>query len=205
MSYFFENLPSELMEMIFRYLSGCDLYFSFGNLNYRFNTLLANYRYYSLDFRYVSKMIFDSMIEYIQPSHIYALTLSNSIETIGQIDLFLSYWKLSDFINLRSLHLHRIDHFILTLVQSDIMKLSNLLILRIDGCQMDDDSFLEQLSQLPHLQYLYIPDFNNSLWSISPLLSNKLVHIDIYCHSQDISYVFNSGPSLRSINLVIDR
>ncbi len=205
MSYFFENLPSELIEMIFRYLSGCDLYFSFGNLNYRFNTLLANYRYYSLDFRYVSKLIFDSVIEYIQPSHIYALTLSNSIETIGQIESFSSYWKVSDFINLRSLHLHKIDQCILKLIYSDITQLSNLLILRIDGCQIDDHLFLKQLSQLRHLQYLYIPDFCKSLLSISPLLFNKLVHIDIYCHSQDISYVFNSGPSLRSINLVIDR
>ena len=58
--------------MIFQYLSDSDHYVSF-------------------DFESVSKLIFDSVVEHIQPSNIYALTLSNSNGTVGQIELFLSY------------------------------------------------------------------------------------------------------------------
>jgi hypothetical protein len=196
---FFDNLPTELIEMIFRYLSGCDLYLSFGNLNDRFNRLLGNYHYFSLDFRSVSKFTFDSVIKYIRPSDIYALTLSHDMETTGQIELFLSYWKLSDFVNLRSLNLPGINQFIL----SDIIQLSNLLVLRIYTNSIDA-YLLEQLSQIPHLKYLYVPGFCDWLRDISRPSFNRLTHISTRCDVEAISYVCNLSPSLLSVNLVID-
>jgi len=200
----FEIFPPELIEMIFRYLSGLDIYLSFGRLNHQFDTLLANYHYISLNFRSISKLKFDSLMEYLRPSDIYGLTLSNSRETIEQIELFLSHWKLSDFINLRSLHLHQINQRILSLVSHDIVKLSNLLILRIDGCEMNGSFFLEDFSQLPYLQYLCVPNFHHWSWNIYPSPVNKLTHLDLRCHVKRIPYIFILYPSLRSVNLVID-
>lgn len=153
MSNLLENLSIELIEMIFEYLSGSDIYFSFGNLNNRFNKILDHYHYFILDFRSISKLIFNSIIKYIEPSNICALTLSNGVETTGQFELFLSYWKLSDFVNLRLLHLHDINQCILSFVSYDLMKLSKLLILRIDGVKIDGNLLVEKMYQFHHLQY----------------------------------------------------
>lgn len=201
---FFEIFPSELIQMIFRYLSGLDIYLLFRHLNHRFDILIANYHYFSFDFRSVSKLKFDSIMKYIRPPDIYALTLSNSKETIGQIELFLSYWDLCNFINLRSLYLHQIDQRILSLVSINIVKLSNLLIVRIDGCDMDGTFLLENLSQLHYLQYLYVPNFQHSSWNNyhSPL--NRLIHIHRRYRIETMSDLFSSYSSLHSGNFIID-
>lgn len=197
-----ENLPTELIEMIFKYLSGSDIYFSFGSLNSRFQKIVGNYRYFLLDFRLISKFIFDSIIKSIQPSNICALTLSNADETIGQIEFFLSYWKLSDFVNLRSLHLHDVERNILLRVSRDMMQLSKLVSLCIDGSEIYHDFYLEDLWQLRHLQYLYIPNCYYSLEQIHRLLTvGKLTHVEINCDWADMPNVFNSAAFLRSVTL----
>ena len=199
-----ENLSIELIDMIFEYLFGSDIYFSFGNLNNRFNKILDNYHYFILDFRSISKFIFNSIIKSIKPSNICALTLSNGDETTGQIELFVSSWKLSDFVNLRLLDLHDINQCILSFVCYDIMKLSKLLILRIDGVQMNGNLLIEKICQFHHLQYLYIRDFSDFSVDINRLSTvDKLTHIDISCHVENIPNVFNFASSLRSVNLNI--
>lgn len=199
-----ENLPTELIEMIFKYLSGSDIYFSFDNLNNRYRTIVKNYRYFTLNFRLMSKCKFDSIIKYIRPSNIRALTLSNGVETNGQIEFFLSSWKLSEFVNLRYLYLDNIERYMTSLICYDIMKLSKLSILHMNGSRSRGDFLLKNIYQLHQLKYLYIRDFYDCFTDISHLSTfDKLTHIDISCDVENISNVFNLASSLRSVNLNI--
>jgi hypothetical protein len=188
--------------MIFRYLSGIDIYFSFYNLNIRFNRIISNYHYFSFDFRSISKLTFDSMMQYIQPLNIYALTLSNYVDKPGQIELFLSCWKLSEFVNLRSLHLHHIiDESILPLILSEIIELSNLVDLRIDTQYLKYCLPIKPFFQLTHLKSLCLPCVKIADSDICPPFLN-VTHIHIYCSLKDISLVFKLTPFLRSLSII---
>jgi hypothetical protein len=195
MSSFFDDLPPEIIQMIFRYLSGSDLYLSFGDLNSRFVSLLSNYPYFSLDFRPVSKLIFDSVIRYIHPSNIYSLVLLNK-----QIELILSHWKLTDFVNLRTLRLYDINQSTLLLVASDIIKLSNLVTVYIEEEHLWDWIAIEEFSQLSSLNFLCYMRYC-ALQMCSPF--PQLTYIAVRCVLEEISHILTVAPSLRSLNLEI--
>lgn len=143
------DLPPELIEMIFRYLSGLEIYYSFHNLNRRFAALIENYNYLSLDFQSESKDVFDYYtIKLIKPFSISALSLSDGDETYGQIDLFFSMFKLCEFVNLRSICFESIYPSTLVWFISEMDKLSNLLIVRIDSL---NHHVIYQLQNLVHL------------------------------------------------------
>lgn len=132
-------LPSELIEIIFGYLSDCDIYLSFSRLNNRFEILLGNYYNFSLDFRSISLHWHFQMVK----------------KTVDKLNYFYrtgNYLMLSMF-----------DQFIFMRLIN--LYLSKLVYLRIDGCEMDGCLLLEELSQFHELQYLCLPNFRPYSWN----------------------------------------
>ncbi len=102
----FETLPNELIYLIFTYLNANDIFNGLSNLNTRFTALLTAYTDYKLDFRSVSKDIYDFVCSQMIPSHVQTLYLSNKRYNYGQIQNFFNRFPLISFsCRLRSLSL----------------------------------------------------------------------------------------------------
>ena len=102
----FESLPNELINLLFKYLNANDMFNALSNLNSRFTALLATYADYKIDFRSVSKGVYDFVCSQMNPSHVRVLYLSDKRNTCGQIQDFFDRFLLSSFSSrLRSLSL----------------------------------------------------------------------------------------------------
>ncbi len=167
-----ELLANEILLDLFEYLNTSDLFHAFYNLNYRFKQLLRTHiRFYSLDFRSISKDCFDAICEQYLPSTIDQITsfcLSDDDETPGQPEHFLShYFTLNQFQQLQSLSLYAIN-----------------------SCNMLNEIIL-QCRDLQYLTHLNIIDSNykeeeeadsliNNIWSLSKLTHCYLSHISTF-------------------------
>lgn len=103
------TLPIELVYYIFKNLDIPTILFSFRNVCKRFYTIVNNYNQYELDLSSVSKTVFHRMCHIIHPNNIISLILSDGDMTPGQIGLFMSVFKINQFIHLRSLKIIEIE------------------------------------------------------------------------------------------------
>lgn len=88
----FESLPNEILILCLEFLNTLEIFYSFNDLNNRFNQLIRHIPLY-LNFQYVRKSIFNQFCTEILSDEnikkqIYSLHLSNEYTT-GQIDAFL--------------------------------------------------------------------------------------------------------------------
>jgi hypothetical protein len=77
----------------------------FFNVNDYVNTVLQSYSAYRLNFQSIQKLDFDIICHRIHPDEIIFLALSDDNDTPDQSQLFLSYFRIKQFIRLRSLTL----------------------------------------------------------------------------------------------------
>ncbi|CAF0886345.1 unnamed protein product [Didymodactylos carnosus] len=114
MSACFESFPTEIFLEMFDYLSGCDIYYSFSNLNSRLNSIIQIKSKICLDLSHVTTAKqFNFFCTLIVPQNILTLKLIGYVEenyshcvqkcSYNQIDIFLSYFQLEEFIYLKSL------------------------------------------------------------------------------------------------------
>jgi hypothetical protein len=120
----FESLPNELIYLIFKYLNANDIFNGLPSLNWRFTALLSAYIEYKVDFRSVSKNIYDSICSKTVPSHVQTLHLSNKRYTCGQIQNFLNRFPLNSFsCRLRSLSLKQGCHLMKSRKRKTLLKI----------------------------------------------------------------------------------
>ncbi|CAF1418659.1 unnamed protein product [Adineta steineri] len=134
----FELLPNEILLDYFGYFNALDLFYAYDGLNYRINKLIRILPLH-LNFQYANKSKFGefcrtmSLNEELR-NQIYSLHLSNQ-ETDFQIEAFLSFFSLNQFINLRSLSITEInstDSTKIKLMLSLIPRLQTLSIISSD-------------------------------------------------------------------------
>ncbi|CAF1267578.1 unnamed protein product [Rotaria sp. Silwood1] len=114
----FESLSNELFFEIFEYLSPCDMFRSFINVNNLFNSIIYSYPLH-LNFRSISRLEFDYICYNLRPKQVISLILSD--ETIPyQVHLFKKYFPFfkNEFINLQSLTLIEMFDDIIDLPES---------------------------------------------------------------------------------------
>ena len=189
----FELLPNEIFLDLFDYLNGVDLLYAFYGLNTRFNFLLyKQYRTYRFQFGSISKRKFDMICHQHLPfiaDRIIAFRLFDSDETLGEINLFLSYIpSFNQFTYLQSLSLHypRSYETIMKIIHK-CHHLSNLKHLCVQIFNFRGDQADYQL-------------FVDSVWSLS-----NLVQCDFsICYSkQQLSYIPTEiSPSLECISML---
>jgi hypothetical protein len=145
----FELLPNEILIECFEYLNAVDIFYSFDQLNYRFNKLIRNILLY-LDFRNVSKSTFDKFCMKISlnpeiKKQIYSLKLSNK-DICYQIQPFLSRFSLDEFSHLQLLTLIEVKEHNIPQLKLILPFLSQLVCFRLID---SEDQKNEILSILP--------------------------------------------------------
>ncbi|UJR32676.1 hypothetical protein I4U23_020137 [Adineta vaga] len=200
-----DQWPVELILMIFQYLSGRDIFFSFYNTSVYLNQILKSYNHYSLNFLAITKEKFDEILSFIDLNQIIALTLSNEEFTGGQFNYFLSNYFLSYhlFSNLYSLTLHSIKitnneyyQFVQALKQWKNLRILHLIQIHLADI---DDRFTLAFHQLDQ-QCLVKLDHCEQL-NIIPL-SNRLHSWKSSClYDIDNSFYRQQWPCLRTVKL----
>jgi hypothetical protein len=101
-----ELLPNEILIECFGYLNAFDIFHSFGQLNFCFNSLIRSTPLH-LNFQYVTKSIFDEFCTKIilnpkVKNQIYSLHLWDKTASVP-VDTFYSLFSIDEFFQLREL------------------------------------------------------------------------------------------------------
>lgn len=162
---YFESLANELFLEVFKYLSTSHIYHAFHGLNIRLDELILEYfRNAHLDFRSISKLDFDIIVQEYLPGmldRITSLCLSDDDDTPGQIDEFFSHGlELRQLVNLHYLLLSNIrSESIMDKIILDLPYLSNLTHLTFEQCYFASQNTLEKAFT-----------YGNSIWSLPQLI-----------------------------------
>ena len=112
------TLPVEILYQILDYLDTATILLSVRYVAKTFYLISNSFNRYHIDFGALSKRHFDIICRLIYPQNVICIILSNEDTTPGQIDLFLTRFRIYYFPHLRSLTLRSIDwtelHGILT-------------------------------------------------------------------------------------------
>ena len=148
----FELLPNEILITCFEYLNAPDLFYSFDQLNYRFNKLIRTYPLH-LNCQCVRKSIFDQfcMKMLANPeikTQIRSLHLSNSFIwssyklTSISVETFLSSFSLDSFFRLQSVTLTGVKETSVEQLCSMLPALPELRCLQLINFQINEKKLL---------------------------------------------------------------
>ncbi|CAF4065303.1 unnamed protein product [Rotaria sordida] len=192
-----------IFSLIALYLNTFDIFHSFDQLNNHFNKLIQNIPLY-LNFENVRKKTFDRFCTTILlnpeiKQHIYSLNLSNK-DACGQIELFLTFFSLNEFSNLRSLSL-------IDLQEDDGILLKSMLPLipQLRYCHLVifDDKINDVTSALPmsQLRTLSVSKLEFDLMSTNQISSITKLTVNYYYCNQ-LNYLFKYMPMLKYLHIV---
>ena len=198
----FELLPNEILIECFGYLNALYIYYSFDQLNSRFNKLIRNIPLH-LDFQNIYKLICDQFCKKMLSDHeikkqIYSVHLSNK-NTSQKIHQFLSFFSLDEFIHLQSLTLTEIksnDVSHLTLVLPLLSQLSCFRL--INSTSGINEIFSElSISQLQTIKIAQLPidlEFKTKL----SLITNFTIS---YCYLNELCDILNNASNLKYLKV----
>lgn len=204
----FDLLPNEIVVKFFEYFNAPDLFYSFWQLNNRYNTLIINNGLLHLDFQHIHKTAFDRFCQLLLlypkiKKQIVWLRLSNEFDTCCQIQTFLSYFLLSEFSHLQSLCLIEIKDNEIVKINSSLSSLSNL---KCFSLISKLDTSYEIIASLPwlNLVHLTIPNFYADLISFQKNMSS-LTHLTVLsCNTLNNLYkLLNFTSNLKYLNVEI--
>lgn len=193
-----EFLPNEMLIECLKYLNCVDIFYSFNQLNYRFNTLIRNIPLY-LDFRNILQPIFHQLCTIILSNpeikkQIYSLQLSNQL-CYCQIYLFLRLFSLNEFPNLRSLTLvdAREENVSKLILMLPLM--SQLSSFRLIDHKTVGDDILSAIS-ISNLRTLIVPTLSLNLelkYNIS-----SIINLTIFsCSTNELLVIFSNASRLK--------
>ena len=197
-----ELLPNEILMECFGYLDSMDIFYSFDQLNYRFNELIRNIPLYiSLQYvetptciQFFRKMFFDDEIK----SQVYALHLSNK-GICYQIRPFLQLFSLHAFSNLRSLTLIHITKKNVSQLKAMLPLISQLSSFRIIHSMDENDKTVLALPNC-ELQTLMLPSLPSNLNLIYKVSSIVNLTITV-CNLMGINQILIDVPQLKYLNV----
>lgn len=215
-----EILPNEILLDVFNYIDGTDLLHAFYGLNDRFSSLLYElYRNYHFQFNSVLKRHFDQTCQHHFPyivDRITALSLSDSNNTPGQINLFFSYISsLNQFIHLRALTIRWVRSYnLLMKILDECHQIPNLTHLSFYFCyfhadEIDFQLIINNIWNLPKLHHCNF-DVNikgQQFFCIPTIISTSLKHLSIYGSKlkfNQINQLFEYTPYLKRLSICTD-
>ncbi|CAF1125737.1 unnamed protein product [Didymodactylos carnosus] len=212
----FDQLPTELFYLLFNYLWAHEILQTFSNLNYRIKSIIKSYSNYRINFESIRKSTFHLICRSIRPDQVISLILSDKNDTIGQSKLFLSYFQIEQFINLRSILLLEIETESLYKIIPNLSKLKQLHSVSLGKFEEKGEfvSFIHKKSPrdrsisslltepcaeiFPQLKYLYTINFDILTSIHFPcLLHFKMITLS----SHDVSEILQHAPQLKSLTL----
>ncbi|CAM2724474.1 unnamed protein product [Rotaria socialis] len=186
----FETLPVEIVHRIFDYLPTETIVSSIRYVCKRFYSIISGYNNYEVDFRYMARSDLCSMARIIDPKNIISVTLSDEIQTPGQIRLFLTHFQIDQFIRLRSLTLVKVNCKDIDQFQKHIIKcqLTTLSITLCDYYKNDPTALISSLISHSNLRkFEYIGNYK-ILRGIQWPIQCRLIHVIIGHCSFNILY-----------------
>ncbi|UJR19126.1 hypothetical protein I4U23_022256 [Adineta vaga] len=201
---FLEFLPNEILIQCFEYFNAIDLFYSFDQLNHRFDSLIRtiplcltfqNVHNKFLCDQFSMKMSMDKTIK----QQIYSLNLCNE-ETSYPIHYFLSKFSLLEFTNLCSLSLNDITKNNWRDLESILPEVYNLSAFRVNGYDFEDADFISALP-ISELQTLFIPQPISK--PIPKRISNSpLIHLTISACTLDALFdLLNNTSQLQYLKM----
>jgi hypothetical protein len=196
------TLPVELVYRIFGYLDTRTIVRSIRCVCKQLYKLVNTYNQFDLDFKSILKIDFIFLCNYISPENVISLTLSDNDQTPGQIQYFLSLFRLNQFSQLRSLTLIEIDDCYLSIIVKDIQTSSlNSLTIHSERDYLQNNTSPEDLSLVLSLSTLRKIDLNISTFDLSRLswpIECSIQHLEIDCRTVNDYYtIVQLLPNLR--------
>ena len=129
---YFDYIPVELLHSLFDYFLAHELLHSFCYVSDYVDGVLRSYSKYRWNFRSIGKCNFDLVCNYSRPEQVISLVLADDKDTPGLSRLFLSRFRIEQFIQLRALTLISLDLDVSTLILSYLNQLPHLRSLSIN-------------------------------------------------------------------------
>ena len=197
-----ELLPNEILYKCFKYLNGIDIFYSFDQLNYRFNQLIRSIPLY-IDFQNIQKLLFNHFCKKILPNkeiqkQIYSLSLSDR-NIYNQIQPFLSLFSFDEFPQLQSLSLAEVTSYDVSQLKLMLPLICQLRSFRLLDTYDQDD---ELLSVLPtfQLRTLEIPSLSTNLKLINQFSLIKNLTIAA-CSTYELCQLLSTITSLKYLKV----
>ena len=202
------TLPVELIFHVFRHLDATTLVRSFRRVCQRFYTLVNAYEQFQLDFQSILKSDFHFLCNFIPADHVVSLILSDGDETPGQIEYFLSTFRIRQYTQLRSLTVLNVSGDHLGVILRDVKELS----LQSLSVQTEEQGSSAAFDSVEISSDLALCDFDKlrldiryfDISAINWPLDSKLSHLEVRCQTvNEYCHIFLRLPHLRV--LVVDR
>lgn len=142
------RFPVEILHNIFDYLWCDEIIYSLFNQNEHLDEIIRQYSSHRWNFLLIQKSRFDHVCRIIPVDRVIFLRLSDDLVTPGQSKLFLSYFSLQQFIRLRSITLHQLEHDSLNLALTQLIELNELRSVSIFRTDTKDNSLLRIPSEV---------------------------------------------------------
>ena len=200
---FLDSFPVEIIDMIFDYLSTCDILHGFFKLSSYIDSIVLNYNFYQINFRSILKCDFDLICQYINPTKMISLVLSDGIDTPYQSNLFLSLFQLEQFyLTLHSLTLQDINDQSMEIIIKHLYKFDKLSSLTVLNSSFIPSPTLENVfARLIRLNV-------SCQWLFQNIISmDYLKHLIIsnQCTFNQLESILRHAPNLISLNISIKR
>jgi hypothetical protein len=215
----FDQLPAELLHIVFNYFSASELLFTFHNVSDYVNATLESYSTYQLDFQSISKFHFRRLCRHVRPEQVISLTLSDGDDTPGLSEVFLSRFRMEQFIRLRSLTLIEIEFNSLEFIFANLAQLHELRSFSFDAystrrtygsMDLNSRDRINQMSFMLRDTYtqiwprLYFLSLNGS-WVLESIPLPNLLHLKLeHCPTDKLKIITESAPKLRSLDICLD-
>jgi hypothetical protein len=202
-NYLLNKFPVEIVHMIFDYLSAVDILNGFLKESFYIDSIINNYNFYKINFRSILKSDFDLICNYIKPSRIKSLILSDGIDTPSQSNLYLSLFRLEQFyLSLNCLSLIQINDQSLKLITNHLDKFNCLSSLTITNTNLTGPPTLMNI--FPRLIRLNIP----SQWffpNVTVMPQLKHLIISDRCTFIQLDMIIRHAQNLISLNICLER
>ncbi|CAF1311108.1 unnamed protein product [Didymodactylos carnosus] len=200
----FEILPNELLFDIFKYLTSFELYHTFYNLNYRFNSLFKYIdQHFDLTTEYLSYLKFKYYCQNIIPlsiNQICSLKLSNE-NTIDAIKLFYSIFNFEKLLKLKTLILIKPNSIDLKYIIPKLLYIKKLSIISGDFFTNDNierELLLKLIFNLKTLKICHLPEIQlNDLDKLNKSTIENLT-IDL-CTINTLNRLFYLLPNIKQL------
>lgn len=200
---YFDRLPVELLHTIFQYLTHCDAVCSFYDISSYVNEVVEDFCWSQMDFRSVSKDRFDLVCEHLDVRRLASLTLSEDLDTPGQVELFFARFPLREIINLRSLTLLSVTNYDLSFILDDLTQLEYLHSLFATSRSSEYLRFGRRLNLMRTLRNLSVSFGDMFDHSVPTPLHTVQVLNTGYCHFLELRRLQAVVPSLHSLTIVL--
>ncbi|CAF1282231.1 unnamed protein product [Rotaria sordida] len=199
-----DTLPVELIHRIFTNLDEQTIILSLRYVCKRLYMIVNVYDCYKLNFESILKFNFDRICQFIQPTNVISLTLSDQHITPGQIQLFFSLFRIEHFTRLSSLTLIDIEDRYLKQILKHV---KNCTLISLSIKQKDiynrsktTNHLLSTILKQPSLQKLTINVLEDGTDMLCWPMQCTISHLTLFdCYSNHFSIIFHHFSCLRTL------